>query len=66
LDENDIKLVAWPFVKAADYAFLQAEIVEQVKKAYDKAGIAIPKPQQDVHLFSHNLKKSGDLQKISK
>jgi len=54
LGDNGVELVAWPFVKAVDYASVQAEIIGQVKKAYDKAGIVIPKPQQDVHLYSHN------------
>ena len=47
LGDSGIELVAWPFVEAAVYALLQAEIREQVKKAYDEAGIMIPKPQQD-------------------
>jgi len=52
LGNNGIELTAWPFVKSADFAVLQAEIVEQVKIVFDQAGIVTPRPQQDVHLYS--------------
>ena len=54
LAEGNVELVAWPVVKAEDYAPLQAELVERVKTEFDAAGIVIPYPQQDVHLYAHN------------
>jgi small conductance mechanosensitive channel len=53
LADSSIELVAWPFVKATDYASLQGEIVEQVKQQFDASGIVVPYPQQDVHLYTH-------------
>lgn len=53
LADSSVELVAWPFVKAADYASLQGEIVERVKREFDASGIVIPYPQQDVHLYAH-------------
>jgi small conductance mechanosensitive channel len=53
LADSSIELVAWPFVKATDYASLQGEIVEQVKQEFDASGIVVPYPQQDVHLYTH-------------
>jgi small conductance mechanosensitive channel len=54
LADSSVQLVAWPFVRIGDYLTFQTYFVEQVKKAFDQAGIVIPFPQQDVHLFSHN------------
>ena len=54
LADSSVKVVAWPFVKIEDYLTFQTDFVERVKKAYDTAGIIIPFPQQDIHLFSHN------------
>ncbi|HXV42645.1 MAG TPA: mechanosensitive ion channel domain-containing protein [Anaerolineae bacterium] len=54
LADSSINLVAWPFVTVEDYLTFQTYFVEQVKKAFDQAGIVMPFPQQDVHLFTHN------------
>ena len=54
LADSSVELVAWPFVEAADSALLSAEIVEQVKREFDAAGIDFPYPQQDIHLYTHN------------
>ena len=54
LGDHGVELVAWPFVKASDFAFVQAEVTKQARKAFDEAGIAISRPQQDVHLNSKN------------
>jgi len=47
----NLKLRTW--VKSEDYWSLFFDITENVKKQFDAAGISIPFPQQDVHLFSH-------------
>jgi small conductance mechanosensitive channel len=54
LADSSVELVAWPFTKTADYGKVSAEIVEQVKADFDAAGIVIPFPQQDVHLYAHD------------
>ena len=54
LGDSSVELVAWPFVKAEDYAPVQAELVEQVKREFDAAGVNMPYPQQDVHLYAYN------------
>jgi small conductance mechanosensitive channel len=54
LADSSVEVVAWPFVKAEDYATVQAELVEQVKREFDATSIDMPYPQQDVHLYSHN------------
>ena len=45
----NLKLRVW--VKTTDYWDLYFDMMETVKKEFDKAGISIPYPQQDVHLI---------------
>lgn len=47
----NLKLRTW--VKAEDYWSLFFDVTENVKKQFDSAGISIPFPQQDVHLYNH-------------
>ena len=47
----NLKLRVW--VKSEDYWSLFFDITENVKKQFDGAGISIPFPQQDVHLYNH-------------
>ncbi len=46
----NLKLRVW--VKTADYWDLYFQMTEAVKKEFDKAGISIPYPQQEVHIRS--------------
>lgn len=47
----NLKLRTW--VKSEDYWSLFFDVTENVKKQFDAAGISIPFPQQDVHLYNH-------------
>lgn len=47
----NLKLRTW--VKSEDYWSLFFDITENVKKQFDAAGVSIPFPQQDVHLYNH-------------
>lgn len=47
----NLKLRTW--VKSEDYWDLFFDVTEMVKKQFDAAGISIPFPQQDVHLYNH-------------
>jgi small conductance mechanosensitive channel len=46
-----LKLRIW--VKSEDYWSLWCDTQEGVKKQFDAAGISIPFPQRDVHLYNH-------------
>jgi small conductance mechanosensitive channel len=48
----NLKLRVW--VKSEDYWSLYFDIVEGGKKRFDKAGISIPFPQRDVHVYNHS------------
>ena len=54
LGDNSVNLAVRPWVMSETYAPASHEITERVKKALDKAGINIPYPQRDVHIFNHD------------
>jgi small conductance mechanosensitive channel len=47
----NLKLRVW--VNSEDYWALYFDIIEGGKKLFDKAGISIPFPQRDVHIYNH-------------
>jgi small conductance mechanosensitive channel len=51
LGDSSVNLLVRPWVKTNDYWGVKWEITQQLKEAFDKQGISIPFPQQDVHLF---------------
>ncbi|MBT8080884.1 MAG: mechanosensitive ion channel [Gammaproteobacteria bacterium] len=53
LGDSSVNLAVRPWVKSATYAPASHEVTERIKKALDAAGISIPFPQRDVHMYSH-------------
>lgn len=53
LDDSAVTLVVRPFCKPADYWGVYFDVTEKAKLALDAAGVSIPFPQRDVHLFQH-------------
>ena len=51
LADSSVNLVFRPWVKTEDYWSVRFDLTENIKNALDEAGISIPYPQQDVHLF---------------
>jgi len=49
--ESSIDFSIRPYVKPDDYWEVQFDMKERVKSRFDEAGITIPFPQRDVHLF---------------
>ena len=54
LADNGVEVVGQAFAETAVQGLLQTEMVERVKNEFEAAGILIPHPQQDVHLFTHS------------
>ena len=54
LGESSVNIALRPWVKAADYMRASHDVTERVKKALDAAGISIPFPQRDVHMYRHD------------
>ena len=52
LGDSSVNFVVRPWVKTSDYWDVCFALKEEIKITFDKEGISIPYPQQDVHLFS--------------
>lgn len=63
LNDNSVDFVVRPWVKSADYWDLHFHFMKTIKMELDKAGIGIPFPQRDVHLF---IDGDGGLEKLTK
>ncbi|KPJ99575.1 MAG: mechanosensitive ion channel protein MscS [Desulfobacterales bacterium SG8_35] len=59
LADSSVNLVFRPWVKTTDYWDVRFALTENIKNALDAAGISIPFPQQDVHLFVEKEAASG-------
>ena len=50
LGDSSVNLICRPWVKTGDYWAVYWDMTEAVKLRFDKEGISIPYPQQDVHM----------------
>ena len=50
LADSSVNFVVRPWVKASDYWGVKFDYTETVKLTFDKEGISIPYPQQDLHI----------------
>ncbi|MEM9084710.1 MAG: mechanosensitive ion channel family protein [Pseudomonadota bacterium] len=50
LADSSVNFICRPWVKTEDYWNVYWDLTQQVKAAFDEAGISIPYPQSDVHL----------------
>jgi small conductance mechanosensitive channel len=53
LADSSVNFTVRPWTKADDYWGVYFDLTEKFKKAFDAAGVSIPFPQQDVHLYQH-------------
>jgi small conductance mechanosensitive channel len=51
--DSSVNLVVRPWCAGADYWGVYFDTTEAIKKKFDEAGISIPFPQRDVHLYEH-------------
>ena len=52
LADSSVNFVVRPWTKVGDYWGVYMDATENIKKAFDREGISIPYPQQDVHLHT--------------
>ena len=57
LADSSVNLVVRPWVKSGDYWPVYFALQETIKTTFDKEGISIPFPQQDLHIVSGDAKK---------
>jgi small conductance mechanosensitive channel len=50
LADSSVNFICRPWVKTKDYWTVYWDLTQQMKEAFDAAGISIPYPQQDVHI----------------
>ena len=53
LADNSVNLGIRCHVANADFFVTKCELTERIKKAFDEAGVSIPFPQRDVHMYHH-------------
>ncbi|MBX2848604.1 MAG: mechanosensitive ion channel [Acidiferrobacterales bacterium] len=53
LADNSVNLTVRPWAKASDHPAATLDLLERIKVALDDAGIGIPYPQRDVHVYNH-------------
>ncbi|MGI9265113.1 MAG: mechanosensitive ion channel family protein [Gammaproteobacteria bacterium] len=51
LGDSSVNLAVRPWIKSSTYAPASHEMLERIKKTLDAAGISIPFPQRDVHIY---------------
>jgi small conductance mechanosensitive channel len=54
LGDSSVNFVVRPWVNSGDYWPTYFALTEEIKKRFDKEGIAIPYPQRDVHVYNHS------------
>lgn len=51
LADSSVNFICWPWSKTSDYLTVLSDVTKRVKVEFDKAGISIPFPQRDVHIY---------------
>lgn len=51
LGESSVDIAVRPWVNSGDYWTARADLLENIKAAFDADGISIPYPQRDVHMI---------------
>lgn len=54
LADSSVNFVVRPWVKTSEYWNVFFDLTEKIKTTFDKEGISIPYPQQDIHLYNQN------------
>ena len=54
LADSSVNFICRPWTLTADYWTVYWDLTRQVKENFDAAGVSIPFPQRDVHLFKES------------
>lgn len=54
LGDSSVNIICRPWSKTSDYWDVYWDLTKQVKQRFDAAGISIPFPQRDVHLYQQS------------
>lgn len=53
LADSSVNIVCRPWAKTSDWWTVKTDVTRQVKQRFDQAGISIPYPQTDIHVYEH-------------
>ncbi len=56
LGESSVDIAVRPWVKSSDYSAVRSDLLENIKRALENAGLSIPYPQRDVHIVGGEAK----------
>ncbi len=59
LADSCVNIVCRPWAKTSDWWTVKTEVTRRVKQRFDAAGISIPYPQRDVHVYQHAVQTAG-------
>lgn len=65
LADSSMNFIARPWAKTGDYWEVYWDVTKEVKKRFDAAGIGIPFPQRDVHLYIEDSKAKAKVAKLA-
>jgi small conductance mechanosensitive channel len=54
LADSSVNIIVRPWTAKENYWDLKFDITKRIKERYDEAGLNIPYPQRDVHVFQQN------------
>jgi len=54
LADSSVNIVCRPWARTSDWWTVKTDITRRVKKRFDDAGISIPYPQRDIHVYQHS------------
>jgi small conductance mechanosensitive channel len=54
LGDSSVNFICRPWVRTGDYWAVYWDVTQQVKARFDEAGISIPFPQRDLHVYQHS------------
>lgn len=54
LADSSVNIIVRPWTAKENYWALKFDITKRIKERYDEAGLNIPYPQRDVHIFQQN------------
>lgn len=67
LADSSVNIVCRPWAKTTDWWAVKTAVTREVKRRFDQAGISIPFPQQDIHVYSTDASKgNGKIETVSK
>lgn len=66
LADSSVNFVVRPWVNTADYWAVKFDITEEIKLAFDKAGITIPYPQRDLRIVTGGMVEAEKPEKAEK